>query len=342
MEYHPWAGDDAMSNEEEEDKDSEVQYEESLDEGGSKSDDEGGSKSDDEGGSKIDDEGGSKIDDEGGSKIDEDADVKGTDDECVAGNENDAKTHEAAALCSDVCDSILSLRKYYESQKQHIAIHPEHPWVFFIQWYRGKAYHMKYKPDPFDSPELYNVTTPSIKTAKYDIMFFRHGDLINATMSSLSSQPYVLCYDRIGRKYESYFLYSEEREDAMNSLKTWVSTAEGTYDKGAKVAALSMSPIEEISDISKYNVNDKFPHMWALFLQYFVGAALDISTCTRAVKPLERLFSDGIIYGSGYVIRFDDENRVVYLDDTQYAIYGENAFDNLDALKRRVRELELM
>jgi hypothetical protein len=302
MEYHPWGANDTMSEDNEEEQDKEVQYEESVGEDGSKSDDDGG----------------------------DDAD------ECE--NENDAK----AALCADVCDSILSLRKYYESQKQHIAIHPEHPWVFFVQWYRGKAYHMKYKTDPFDSPELYNVTTPSIKTAKYDIMFFRHGDLINATMSSLSSQPYVLCYDRIGRKYESYFLYSKEREAAMNSLKTWVSTAEGTYDKGAKVKALSMSPIEKISDISKYDASDKFPHMWALFLQYFVGAALDISTCTRAVKPLERLFSDGIIYGSGYVIRFDDENRVVYLDDTQYAIYGENAFDNLDALKRRVRELETL
>ena len=215
----------------------------------------------------------------------------------------------------DECDSILSLRKYSEIAK--------HPWVFFVQWYRGKTYHMKHTPDPFDRPELYNVTTPCIKTAKYDITFFRHG-------------AYVVCYDRIAETSESYFLYSEEREAAMDSLKTWVSTAEGTYGKGAKAAALSMSPIDEISDISKYDVDDEFPHMWALFLQFFVGAALDISTCARAVKPLECLFSDGIIYGSGYVIRIDDDNKVVHLDDTPYAIYGENAFETLDALKWRV------
>ncbi len=258
-----------------------------------------------------------------------------SDDEVVAVNDK--------ALCSDVCDSLLSLRKYYEPQKQHIAIDPENPWLFFVQWYRGKAYHMNHRPDPFGRPEMYNVTTPCIKTAKYDIMFFRRGDLVNATMSTSSALPYVLCYDRTDKTYESYFLYAdgvEEREAAMNSLKKWVSTAEGTYDKGAKLAALSMSPINKISEISKYEVDDKFPHMWALFLQYFVGAALDISTCTRAVKPLERLFSDGIIYGSGYVIRIDGANKVVKLDDMQYEIYGQTAFDDLDALKRRVRELE--
>ena len=249
------------------------------------------------------------------------------------------------ALSSDVCDSLLSLRKYYETQKQHTAVDPENPWLFFVQWYRGKTYHLKHCPDPFARHEMYNLTTPCIKAKKYDIMFFRRGDLVNATMSTSSALPYVLCYDRIDKKYESYFLYAdgvEEREAAMNSLKKWVSTAEETYDKGAKTAALSTSPINQISDISKYEVNDAFPHMWALFLQYFVGAALDISTCTRAVKPLERLVSDGIIYGSGYVIRIDDDGKVVHLDDTQYAIYGENAFDNLDALKRRVRGLEMM
>ncbi len=273
----------------------------------------------------------------------------GGDDDVENNGGDDFEKNDALLLCSVACDSILSIRNYYESidpEKQYSTSHPEcqhHPWVFFIQWYRGKAYHMRHTPDPFDSSELYNVTIPSIKTQKYDIMFFRLGDLLNATSCSYGRDPYVLCYDRNKKKYDSFYLYAsgaENRAVAMKSLKDWVSKAEGTDHKDAEVEALSVLPIRQISDIAKYDVNDRFPHMWALFLQYFVGAAFDISTCTRAIKPLERLFSDGIIYGSGYEIRVDDTNKVVHLDDTEYTLYGENGFKVLDSLKRDVFALE--
>jgi hypothetical protein len=94
----------------------------------------------------------------------------------------------------------------------------------------------------------------------------------------------------------------------MKSLKEWVSKSEGNVHKDAELEALLILPILQIPDIAKNDVNDIFPHMWALFLQFFVGAAFDISTCSRAVKPLDRLFSDGIIYCSGYGVRMDGTN----------------------------------
>jgi hypothetical protein len=63
---------------------------------------------------------------------------------------------------------------------------------------------MRHTPDPFDSSDLYNVTIPSIKTKNYDIKFSRLCDLLNATSSSYGLDPYVLCYDHIQRKYESF------------------------------------------------------------------------------------------------------------------------------------------
>lgn len=258
-------------------------------------------------------------------------------DEDESEDEGVGEDEDEDVLCLEECDSILKIRCYYESldpKKQHKVIHP---WVFFIQWYRGKAYHMRHEQDPFDSSELYNASRPCIKTKKYDVMFFRRGDLLVARSSIHGLEPYVLCYDRVQKKYEIFYLYRDDievRTEEMNSLKAWVSKAEGNVHKDADDA------IEQISDIAKYDGNDKCPHMWALFLQYFVGAALDISTCTRAIKPLERLFSDGIIYGSGYEIRFDDVTQMVYLDDHHYDIYGEDGFNALDTLKQRVFALE--
>ena len=251
----------------------------------------------------------------------------------------DESGDEAAAvpLCSDACDSLLDLRYYYEPVRAGTDAGDDvHPWVFFLQWYRGKLYHLHHSADPFANPEMYNATAPRLKTEKYEITFYRLGDPVNATMSYYGSEPYVLCYDCVNTTFECINLYSDDvaaRDREMQRLKAWV------VETNIK-PKLPHASIQTLADIATYEYTDEAPHMWALFLQYFIGAGFDVATSTRAIRPLERLFSTGVIHGTGYTLRFDEETKQAFLNSKPYDIYGANGFAALDTLKRRVCILE--
>lgn len=210
------------------------------------------------------------------------------------------------------CNSLLDLRRFYEpiATPAKYDDNVANQWVFFMQWYRSKL-------------QLSSVSH-RILAERYTITFYPRGDAIEATLSSTGSVPFVIGYDKTEKAYEIFRPYNElDPIEETHRLKAWV---------------LQRDTI--VSDFGSFEYTDVEPNMWALFLQYFVGAALDMSTGTRAIQPMERFATTGIIYGSGYELWMDDAN-VVHVNEREFAIYGEQGFDVLDALKRHVRGLEM-
>ena len=264
-------------------------------------------------------------------------------------------------LCYNQLKNMSEIGAYYQFISKEFA----HPWVFFLQWYIGRQYNVKYKDNnPMASPQLYNTYTPSFSVPKYSVTF----QYLKTSSASVVHPrgPYISVFPADTAKQATvYYVYDPIAStgiDEMENLKQKIDELEQADTPSAAGDRVvyggdsyyDVTPLRSLSDIASCrDVSGQPFHAQGDFLQFFIGSMFDqiAPHSLRAVQPMEYFFLIGVLHGNGYSIDFRDITQVVVnIGAIQYVdeIYNIHNVDHhlgakmkLMQLKKRVSELEL-
>ena len=188
-----------------------------------------------------------------------------------------------------------------------------HPWFKFVQWFIGSQYRAKYAVDPF--LHLFDEES-RIECGGYTVNFIVPEGLLESEITETEDSPYVTVNCSIPpsevQYYSIYCTNRYEREDNYERLWRDVDRLEldptptrislPRSQQGAEERDAAYTPIRQIFDIHWSTVQPTEGHRWAHLLRWFIESQFDVPAqdARRAVRPMEHLFTTGIIHGRGY------------------------------------------